>query len=805
MKILLVEDDDLLVSTLAITLAAHNYIVETATDGETGLHYAQSIEFDLLVLDIELPGLDGISLCRQLRQSGYKGAVLLLTVKSDCQHKIAGLDAGADDYVVKPCSTDELLARIRALLRRSQEVASPVLQWHALQLDPSNCLVSFASQPVALSPKEYGLLELFMRHPHRIFSSSQLLERLWGFHETPGEETVRTHIKRLRRKLKQAGAEEVIENIYGLGYRLKELSPLTPLVLSKHASKALSLQSAARTAATAALPKFSGVIAAHLQVIEEAIAALRMEDLSTDLQRQAKQAAHKLAGSLGMFGLPLGSRLSRQLEACWQASPSTRDIASMETLITQLRRTLVDCLPSLEIARSERLPGMKATPMPSRSPSSEERSGESAVGSSPTTASPWLLAVTQDQAWVAAVQQKAGQTLEVVAVADISQAILQLAQRSPAALLVAVSALSQHETYLAVLKTLAQGYPELPLLVLMDDDRFETRLAIARHCSCVFLVGTTPAEQVVTTVIETLAQRHPASLRLLAVDDDPLILTTLEYQLPRWGIQVTTLRDPCQFWTVLGATRPDVLMLDVAMPQIDGTELCQILRSDPTWAGLPILFLSAYRDARIIQQIYSVGADDYIPKPFTEPELVTRIFNRLERSRLQQRIIAAPHLSEAAPQQLARRDLDRDLRLARRYHQPYCLAMVSWGWTSPPTAAASLASPDLALPLMAALRGMLRQEDVVAQFQSEIVTLGLYGLNQVQASHRLSAIAEQLDSYIRPLLAGQGTGFSLVVGTAVAPEAGTDLPALQYSAEAEIQQKLDNKDLKRPNLLIQNA
>ena len=147
----------------------------------------------------------------------------MLTAKDSSTDKVMGLDAGADDYVVKPFDLRELMARIRALLRRGNAILPPVLSWENLRLDPSNCEVTYKEKLLHLTPKEYRILELFLRNSHRVFSRSEIIEHLWSFDELPGEETVKVHIRSLRQKLKLAGAPaDVIETVYGLGYRLKE-------------------------------------------------------------------------------------------------------------------------------------------------------------------------------------------------------------------------------------------------------------------------------------------------------------------------------------------------------------------------------------------------------------------------------------------------------------------------------------------------------------------------------------------------------------------------------------------------------
>lgn len=229
MRILLVEDDPFMGKALTLTLTRQNYIVEVATDGEMGWDLLQAYTYDLVILDVMLPKLDGVSLCQRLRSRGNSTPVLLLTACSSGSDKVVGLDAGADDYVVKPFDVEELLARVRVLLRRSVAPIVMQLQWEYLCLDPARCTVTYRDQPLHLTPKEYKLLEIFLRHPSRVFSREEILNYLWTSDELPGSATVTTHITGLRQKLKAVGCPtDVIETVYGLGYRLKSLDPIVP-------------------------------------------------------------------------------------------------------------------------------------------------------------------------------------------------------------------------------------------------------------------------------------------------------------------------------------------------------------------------------------------------------------------------------------------------------------------------------------------------------------------------------------------------------------------------------------------------
>lgn len=221
MRILLVEDDRQLSASLAEALAAHQYVVDIATDGEAAWQQVNLLQYDLMLLDVTLPKLDGITLCQRLRSHRIQSPVLMLTARDTSRDKILGLDAGADAYMVKPFDLAELIAQIRALLRRGQAGTSPVLTWGGLELNPETYEVAYQNTPLRLTPKEFAILELLMHHGRRVLSRYFILESLWPLSDPPSEATVKAHLKTLRQKLRKAGApRQFIETVHGLGYRL---------------------------------------------------------------------------------------------------------------------------------------------------------------------------------------------------------------------------------------------------------------------------------------------------------------------------------------------------------------------------------------------------------------------------------------------------------------------------------------------------------------------------------------------------------------------------------------------------------
>ncbi len=500
MKILLVEDDLATQTMLAEVLTAAHYQVEVTSDGRSALDLALEFAYDTIVLDINIPGLDGISLCRQLRAEECETPILLLTAKDAIADRIIGLDAGADDYAIKPFNISELSARIRALLRRGRgKPTRGVVSWEWLQLNYENAEVRYLDRVLRLTPKEYGILELLLSSPHRIFSRSALIARLWELETTPTESVINSHIKSIRQKLKAAGATaDPIETVYGFGYRLRQIDRLMTSEVGAPQS-----QSEAEIVDNIMLDLWAQFQDSFYEQID-LLAALGHSDVSaidSDTLETAKQVAHKLVGSLGVYGFPQGSTISSQIEELLQSEwrSTAAQLHQLGELVTALR---------------------------------QELSREPTLGSG-------------------------------VAVAEIE----------PAATSDRVSS--------------------LPLL----------------------------------------------TTKLLMLADDPTILQQLDVELSPWGLQAIAVSDRTNFWEQLNEMKPDLLILDIEMPEFSGIELCRTVRDDPQWDNLPILLMMASPSPPTILQAFAAGGDDYLHKPILAPELIARVLDRLVPRQLRQQYL----------------------------------------------------------------------------------------------------------------------------------------------------------------------
>ena len=224
MRMLVVEDDIDLADILRRALTEQMYSVEVVHDGEIASFMAQTHDYDVIILDVMIPKMDGLDVCRQIRKSGKTTPILMLTARDKVDDRITGLDAGADDYLVKPFSMGELLARIRALLRRSEQQPSDILHVGSLSLDPQSNVVKRGAREIELTAKEFALMVYFMRHPNRLLSRSEILENVWDANYGGLGNVVDVYVNYLRNKLEQKGEPRVIETVRGRGYILKEPS-----------------------------------------------------------------------------------------------------------------------------------------------------------------------------------------------------------------------------------------------------------------------------------------------------------------------------------------------------------------------------------------------------------------------------------------------------------------------------------------------------------------------------------------------------------------------------------------------------
>lgn len=840
MRILLIDDDESLTQAIAAVLAQQQHLTDIASDGLAGWELATLVTYDLLLLDVMLPKLDGISLCRQLRQRQNSVPILMMTARDTRMDKVMALDAGADDYLVKPFDLEELAARVRALLRRSGNTAQPAIVWGDLRLDPKTGSVTYRDRPLQLSPKEYALLELLLRHPQRLFSRSAILDHLWSFEEPPGEDTVKAHIKGLRHKLKAAGATaDLIETVYGRGYRLnahygpthaatlasdahgdREGSPppaagsrvVLPLTPAAPLSSPLPTEGAVgaaqvRAAVAKIWQRTKPINLERLAVIEQAITALQLGHLEAELHHQAQQAAHKLVGSLGTFGLTEGSMLARQLEAhLCQVVPERESHRQPHTGTHEYTHASAqDQPPDL----STLIPGLNQQAQRLRklleqtllAPELEEgvvypqvAGGIQPVPPQYQGRPPCLLIVDDDTTLVERLAIEAiawGIHTEIAL--DLATARTLCTQIHPQAVLLDLSFDQGDSDALGFLSELRSRQPYLPVLVASGMADLEARIEVARRGAVAFLQKPIAANRVMATVARILRQTEAGPIKVLAVDQDEAFLQTLAPRLAPAGIEVIPLGQPTQFWEVLEATAPQLLLLGVEMTPCSGIDLGQIVRNDPFWNFLPILFLGAQTEALAKQQLCLMGADDYVERTIATDLLTARILQQVERSqRLRQQAGCDP-LTRLENRQQAIVLLDRLLSLAKRHNHPFTIARLTLT-PSPNAHLQPVTTANQALKRLAMeLTKRLRYEDVIARWGPWELLVGMYGARQTDGLERIAEVleafnAESLAPAVTPAQPSPTSPLTISAGVAQYPQDSTDWPTLYQQAGAAMTQ-----------------
>ncbi|MBE9167460.1 response regulator [Pleurocapsales cyanobacterium LEGE 06147] len=785
MKILLIEDDESLADLVKKTLIdQQNCTVDWTQDGYEGLELTDLFEYDLILLDLSLPNLDGIEVCRKSRNKGDRTPILLLTRHDTVTKKVKGLDAGADDYLVKPFNLQELLARIRALVRRGNDSLLPAIQWNDLCLDLNNCQVTYQKKPLKLTAKEYALLELFLRNPQRIFSQSSLLDHLWALEEIPTENAVRTQIKGLRQKLKQAGVTfDPIETIYGLGYRLKQQSP-SKLAKTKEQSTVQITVDKSRESEEeyGNLDQQELFIPPHLyriwqqhqsqylnrvRVLQQAVRALKTGQLKPSLLQQAIELAHTLTGSLGSFGLARASEQSRQIEQILRSCDL--DDAEVVNYLSESVEKLLACLnPQLTEVSS----------FYTVDPRSLSSSG-----------SHRLLIVDDDLTLTQALIVEAiAWGLEVIVANDISQAREILATETPDIILLDLSFPDCTEGGFGLLEELAKRKPSISTIVFTAKESFADRVRVARLGGKGFLQKPISTNQVMEAISQVLQQSSPPVAKILVVDWEPQILDLIRTLLEPWGFKVILVEDARQFWDALEQSNPDLLVINMEMPDVSGIELCRVVRNDPRWYQLPVLFISAQNNARTVQQVFTVGADDYICQPIVPEELLARILNRLDKERYRRQLAEIDSLTGVTNRRTSIQQLTRLINLAKRQQKPCCFIILDLDNFKQINDCYGHDLGDRVLRTLGQLlKQAFRREDVIARWGGEEFVLGLYDTTKEASLARLTKF---LADFRQQEFGNAERTFqvSFSAGVAQYPIDGTNLDTLYQAADIALYQ-----------------
>ncbi len=657
MRILLVEDDESVAKILQKVLTDEHYIIDVAGDGRMGWQLVHLSHYDLIILDVLLPeldGIDGIEFCRQLRAKNYSMPVLFVTALDASSQKIAALNAGADDYITKPFNLEELLARVRALLRRTTAAVVLTLEWAGLRLEVNSRELTYKGRKLSLTPKEHAILELFLRNSGQAFSRQAIIDSLWSYTDAPGEETVTSHMKGLRRKLKNAGApDDFIETVYGVGYRLKPVETEESPAIDVRGADPSVVESHRQHTQTALATLWKSVKCqqtARLLILQQAFEQLQRDNLSAKMRASAYRSSHSLAGVLGVFGQATGSELAKQIQLLLQGEAPivADDQLRLGALIGALKAEIDEATTQSqeEAAETPRMPLLVlADPqleITSALVSTLWTEGFTVKILHPIDALSTMLSACECYNEKAVTTVEKSQTQQTRTVPDVVLVRFSFADLEDD------RQRELRQQQLDTLAALVHKTPSLMLLICSADGSLSSRVRAAQLGDYPFFCRPNAAS--VAKTIELL-RSHPSSSprKILAVDDDPQLLQALKTRLAQEDYQIVTLDTPLDFWETLQEENPDLLLLDISMPQFSGIELCQTVRQAPAWRHLPIVLFTAHADPCLQRAALKAGANNLIEKSLPDAQILAHLNRQLKRSHLQQAVAAANSSSLPSP------------------------------------------------------------------------------------------------------------------------------------------------------------
>lgn len=610
MKILLVDDDPRFTTTAQSLLEEKKYSIDVLNIADNIFNFIEKNNYDLLILDVIMPKTDGITICRKLRKNHQELPILLLTALQGKNDKLKAFEAGADDYLVKPFDWDELLARIRALLRRKETEETVTLKWGNLTLVTDTKQIVYDSKDLNLTPTEYQILEVFLTNPSKLFSIDDLISKLWDFDEIPTNSTIRSHIKGLRKKLKKIGGDsDLIQTVYGMGYRLKKVEKVKVEKKSENKEikffkqeKEINNQSQ-NDSISAALAAIWGQ---YQQDVIEDINCLNEYNQNINCQltkEEAVRKAHSLVGFLGSIGFIDISHICKNIENL------LRDNQIGETLQKEIDKLYSFC----EKMKNENSNSFNNL-------SIEESTRKKNV----------LMIDSKSEFTDNFIYFANFWNLEIDLTNNLSYGLEKLTNNKFDLILFDIYLIKKHSDRKESLNQIIKLAKDTPIYIITNKDDFRRRLEVSDYKINGFISKDLSSIKIIQFITQNWNNINHKIV--LALDDDEKFLDILESQLVEPNLKLITLNHPSKIWKFLDNITPDLIILDLQMPEINGIDVCKVIKNDLHWQKIPVIFLTAYLNDGIIDQIITVGANDFIPKSKLELELNNRIVNHLNMS-----------------------------------------------------------------------------------------------------------------------------------------------------------------------------
>ena len=513
----------------------------------------------------------------------------------------------------------------------------------------------------------------------------------------------------------------------------------------------------------------------RVAVLDQAAMALVEGALVDNLRDNARREAHKLAGSVGLFGFSKGTDLAKEIEHTLQQEThlGQEQVLRFSQMVVTLRQELErDDIGPIEPTDTEAMAGDH---------------GQSHDNIH-------LLVIDHDVDLAERlVMEGVARGMGAEMAKDLQGARAAISRRRPGAVLLDLSLADELGDSLSLLSELCGGSKPVPVLALTDRDAFSDRLQVARLGGRGYLPRSMPPTRVMDSITRLVDRTLPTQSKVMAVDDDPVILDTLRTILEGQGFTVTTLGGPERFWETLEESVPDLLVLNVGMPVVTGLDLCRVVRNEPRWSRLPVLLLTVHADTDTIQQGFAAGADDYVGKPIVESELVARISGRLERARLNRSTDETDALTGMANSRKATQDLNQFLRLAERHGQAVSLAALGVDRFAEIDERSGRGTGDSLLRRVeAVLKKTVRSEgeEAIGRWSGDKFVMGMYGAARDDGVRRVSRVFEELGKDGLISSGDQSLRVTFSAGVAEYPVDGSDLQALWRAADKALGQAM---------------
>ena len=704
MQFLLIEDDEVLIELLTVELEKQSYGVVVARNGLAGKRMAESTVYDLILLDVGLPGMNGIKVCQELRQAGNFVPIILLTARSSKTDKLLGLEVGASDYVVKPIDFEVLMTRIQAVLSREERS------------------LRYYNQPTFEASDTAFTAEL---------------AQIW-------ERTKDTTFNRI---------EELLE---------------------------------------------------ILQSLEKG-------ELDETTRERMQRNTHKLAGSLGTFGFAEGSTIAQSLQYIFiQVQDAKSCLEQARPLILKLQQVVMATDQSLVAQSVKNTPTIGSPPMVSVPNSYTSRNlpqpfqiTNDKVQRLSLKNSDYILLADGDRSFTQALYHEASSwKLEFKTVHNAMELCRTLERSLPKVLVLNLAVVRQLNDWQELQRILKRSSEHPALVILSEQEGLVNRLKGMRLNADVFLQKPATSSQVFAAVARAIGSQEDHPVKVLVVDDDIHITELLKELLSKVNFQVNVLNEPLDFWEYLGNIQPDLLILDVTMPSLDGLTLCHMIRRDFQWSWLPILFLTGHDNVKTLEEAFATGADDFITKPINPEGFIERVVNRWQRSQLYRNQMDTDFLTGIANRNGGSRSFSHLLQLARQSQQPFSLAVLDLDHFKQLNDRFGHEEGDLVLRQFGEfLKKHCRAGDMLARWGGEEFIIGMLGLSREGGAKRMNEIREEWHTL--EFISTQGDSFRVTFSGGVAqyPLDGSDFQVLYRTADAALYQaKAAGRNLVLPAL-----